>query len=181
LAAGTLLSLGLGALSLWQAQSIKPQPMNWQRMVNGYIRMGDRMQARRLLAEIARDQPDAIGLHELRGLMALQDQDYARAREELEAAIAQRPRRHEVWHNYSVVLEHDGDLEGALAAEARAESMSPLAEYRLRMGLLLEKLDRNEDAIELYRELAKPPVALPDQAFAAQAAARLQAIEATPQ
>lgn len=167
----------LGAFSLWQAQRIAPTPMDWQRIANGYIRMGERIDARRFLNEVGRNQPNAVGLHELRGVMAVQDQDYPLARRELEAAIGQRHDRHEVWHNYSLVLEHDGETELALAAEARAEALSPLPDYQFRMAMLLEQLGRSTDAAELYTALAQNPPSQSDgKAWATQAAARLRVI-----
>ena len=177
LLAGLALSASLGAFSLWQARHIAPTPMDWQRIANGYIRMGQRIDARRFLNEVERDQPDAIGLHELRGLMAVQGEDYPLARRELEAAIAQRQDRHEVWHNYSLVLEHDGETELALAAEARAEALSPLPDYQFRMAALLESLGRDADAAQLYEGLVRNPPSQSDgKAWAAQAAARLRKI-----
>ncbi|MGH8061450.1 MAG: tetratricopeptide repeat protein [Pseudoxanthomonas sp.] len=177
LLASVALSALLGAFSLWQAQRIAPTPMDWQRIANGYIRMGERIDARRFLNEVERDQPNAIGLHELRGVMAVQDQDYPLARRELEAAIAQRQDRHEVWHNYSLVLEHEGETELALAAEARAEALSPLPDYQFRMATLLEQLGRNADAARIYDVLVQNPPSQSDgKAWAAQAAARLRAI-----
>ena len=180
LLAGLALSGLLGAFSLWQARRIAPTPMDWQRIANGYIRMGQRIDARRFLNEVERDQPDAVGLHELRGLMAVQGEDYPLARRELEAAIGQRQDRHEVWHNYSLVLEHEGEIELALAAEARAEALSPLPDYQFRMAMLLERLGRNADAAGLYRGLVENPPSQSDgKAWAAQAAARLRKISPT--
>ena len=189
-AAAVLMTAGMGAATFASAapRPMHPAPVAVDMRANAEIdarirnlrddiRMGERIDARRFLNEVERDQPNAVGLHELRGVMAVQDQDYPLARHELEAAIAQRQDRHEVWHNYSLVLEHDGEIELALAAEARAKALSPLPDYQFRMAILLEQLGRNADAAELYATLVQSPPSQSDgKAWAAQAAARLRVI-----
>ncbi|GAB2493890.1 hypothetical protein GCM10027084_03880 [Pseudoxanthomonas sangjuensis] len=172
---GFAASLLLGAVSIWQAARIAPVATNWLRIANGYVLLGDRANALRALDEAERSQPGAADPHELRGLIALQGGDYAVARRELESGLRLRRDRHEVWHNYSLVLEHDGETEAALAAEARAEALLPLPDYRLRMGDLLAKLGRTQEAAELYRQVEQDPRAhIPPANLATHAAARLR-------
>lgn len=174
LAAALALPAVLGAWSILQAQRIPPTPTNWQRIATGYLKMDDRAALERLLADIAREQPSAVGLHEFHGLMALHDGDHPRARAELEAALAQRQNRHEVWHNYARALEATGETGSALGAQINAYRIAPLPEYAFRIGELLEASGRSDEAAMVYGGLAGDPSA---GAWQARAALRLADLE----
>ena len=159
LAAALALPAILGVWSVWQAQRIPHTPTDWQRIATGYVKMDDRGALERLLAEVAREQPGAVGLHEFHGLLALHDGDHARARTEFEAALAQRRNRHEVWHNYARTLEALGKPDAALVAQLSAHRIAALPEYSFRIGELLEAVGRREEAASVYRSLAEDPAA----------------------
>lgn len=164
---GILLSALLGAWSVWQARFIEPVAMDWQRIATGYLKMGERRKALDLLDEVARSQHDPVGLHEFRGLIALQDGAFEVARSELEAALAQRNNRHEVWHNYAVTLEALGERDAALVAELHAYQLQPRPEYTARIGALLQSLGRVDEARSVYQALRDDPDAGKWRAIAA--------------
>lgn len=177
LLAGLCVSGALGAFSTRQGSSFTPPPMDWERIANGYILMGEPSKARQLLDEMALQNPRAPGLNALQGLLALRSGDEASSLKYLQAALAERQDRHEIWHNYSLALEHHGEVELALAAEARAQSLSPLPVYGLRMGMLLERLARPQEAGREYRRvLADPRAHVPPGTWAIQARERLRVI-----
>ena len=147
---GTLVSLLLAGISLWQGWRFPMPETDWARIANGYIRIGEPRRASEWVAFAAKRYPTDPRIAELQGLLALERGDFVQARERLETALAQRPDRHEVWHNYSVALERQGELERALAAEAQAAELSPVPDYWFRMGLLLEQLGRQREAGQLY-------------------------------
>lgn len=154
LAVALAIPLVLGTWSVLQARRIPPTPMDWQRIATGYFKMGERVRLLQLLDEVEGDAPDAVGLHEFRGLIALADGRPALARRELEAALARRQDRHEVWHNYARSLEGTGDLDAALAAQAHAHAIAALPEYTYRIGDLLQRLGRTAEARNVFASLA---------------------------
>lgn len=167
----------LGALSLWQASRIPPTPTDWQRIATGQYRMGDRAGVEHTLADTAARDPDAVGLHEFRGLLLLADGLHAPARRAFEAALAQRQDRHEVWHNYATAMDALGEHDAALAAEATAYGIVPLPEYAFRIGALLEALGRLDEARAVYASLAAAP---DGSRWGPEAASRLQRLGTDP-
>lgn len=152
LGAGTLAVALLGALTLTLARNIPATPLNWERVAWGYVHMGRLDLASRFIAETAIARPDAVGLDEFRGYIALQRGRPEQAIEFYDRALQQRV-RHEVLHNRSLALEQVGHLDAALVSTAQALAVSPQPDYRLRLGDLLAKLGRYEEAGAVYFDL----------------------------
>ncbi|HJR74834.1 MAG TPA: glycosyltransferase family 39 protein [Luteimonas sp.] len=152
LALGLAISGLLGAWSIVQARLlIPPFPSDWSRLAWGYLKSGQTVKARGVLDKIAGNDPQAVGLEEFRGYLALTGKRYEEAVQHYENAVRQRTDRHEVWHNYSLALEETGRVEEALAAEAHAEQLSSAKAYRLRIADLLDRLDRHAEAQAIRR------------------------------
>ncbi len=139
----------LGATTLSLARNSLRPPLNWERVAWGYVDMGRLDLASRFIAETAIERPDAVGLDEFRGYIALQRGRPEEAVALFDQALLQRV-RHEVLHNRSLALEQLGDLDGALASTAHAIAVSPLPEYRFRLAQLLDKQGRYEEAGAIY-------------------------------
>ena len=139
----------LAALTLSLARNIPPTPLNWERVAWGYVHMGRLDLASRFIAQTALARPDAVGLDEFRGFIALQRGRPEQAIGYYDAALQQRV-RHEVLHNRSLALEQVGNLEAALRSTVEALAISPEPDYRLRLGNLLAKLGRYEEAGAVY-------------------------------
>ncbi|NYZ62817.1 glycosyltransferase family 39 protein [Luteimonas deserti] len=151
-AAACGLPLVLGAWTLVQARLlIPPFPSDTQRLMWGYIKSGQEAKARALLDQMAATHPEAAGIDEVQGYLAVRDTRWTDAAAHLERAIGQRPDRHEAWHNFSLALEATGRVEDALVAELRAVDLRPgQADYLIRAGDLLKALGREQDARELW-------------------------------
>ena len=151
--AGIFISLLLGAWSLMQARLLIPDfPSDWPRLVWGYLKSGQEDKAHAILEA---QPPDSAGVDELKGYLAVREEKWDLAIAALERAVTIRQDRHEVWHNFSLALEATGRTEDALAASAQALRLRPTeADYLIRAGDLLMKLDRPRDA-ELAWQCAK--------------------------
>jgi tetratricopeptide (TPR) repeat protein len=170
LASALAFSLALAAWSFAYAKRIPETPMNWQRIASGWFRLGDHERLREIIADVERREPEAVGLDEYRGLLALAEGDASAAKAAYERALAHRSDRHEVWHNYARALSRLGDHEASLAAQARAYELHPLPEYLWEMAQSLDALNRDDEAKRLLRELAADGAA---GDFARRARARL--------
>ncbi|WP_133500462.1 glycosyltransferase family 39 protein [Cognatilysobacter terrigena] len=159
LAGAVAISAALGAWTIVQAhQLIPPFPSDWQRITWGYIRSGRNGDAQRELDRVERATPDATGVHELRGFIALRNGQPEVAAAHLERALAQRPDVATTWQNYSLAAERLGDTRTALAAAQRAEVLDPTAEAAVRVGDLQAALGRVDDARASWRgALARSP------------------------
>ena len=160
LAAGALSVALLGSLTLLLARDIPVTPLNWERVAWGYVHMGRMDLAVRLVEETALARPGVAGLDEFRGYFALQRGRPEQAIVFFDRALQQRT-RHEVLHNRSLALEQTGQLDAALLSTAQALAISPLPEYRLRMGDLLAKLGRFEEAGGFYFKILEDAQAQP--------------------
>ncbi len=175
LAAGAVPVALLGVLTLALARNIPETPLNWERVAWGYVHMGRLDLASRFIAEIAIERPDAIGLDEFRGYIALQRGRPEQAIEYYDRALTRRI-RHEVLHNRSLALEQTGQLDAALASSAQALEASPQPDYRLRLGDLLSKLGRYEEAGAVYFDLIEEASQRPElQPYAEKARAAVTA------
>lgn len=152
LAAACSLPLVLGAWTVTQARLlIPPFPSDAPRLAWGYIKSGQDAKALALLDALATDRPDAAGIDELLGYLAVRGARWTDAAYHLERAVDQRPDRHEAWHNFSLALEATGLTEDALAAELQAIKLVPHeADYLIRAGDLLRSLGRASDAEDLW-------------------------------
>lgn len=133
---GAAVSLLLAGCTIVQGQQLQKHPSDWRRMAWGYLKSGNRDKADEVLSAVAMREPQAVGLAELRGYLALNEHRYAEAATYYKIALDQVDGRHEVWHNYSVALEHAGNAEEALVAARRAYGLLPDEEYRARVDML---------------------------------------------
>lgn len=155
-ALGLALPALLGAWTVTQARLLIPQfPSDWPRLAWGYIKSGQRPRAEAVLDEAARNAHDDPALHEIRGYLATVDQRWPDAAREYAQALQVREDRHEVWHNFSLALEHIGQVQDALAAEDEALARAPgEGPYLLRRGDLLARLGRNGEARAAWQAAA---------------------------
>lgn len=150
---GAVASLLLGAWSIAQARLlIPPFPSDWQRITWGYIRSGRGADAERVLREVERTRPEAPGLDELRGFLALRAGQPREAAMYLERAIERRPDVVASWQNLGLALERLGAPDQALAAAIQADVLDPNAENAMRRGDVLWRLGHREDARAQWNE-----------------------------
>lgn len=154
LALAVVASATLGAWSVWQAARLPDFPGDWQRVATGYFKQGDYRSLQALLREVEERDSEAIGISEFNGLLALTRGDYPAANAFYEDALSKRSNRHEVWHNYAIVLDALGYADDALTAQAIAYQIHPTAEYAFKLGGYLERLGRLDEAADVYKSLA---------------------------
>lgn len=146
------LSAALGAWSVWQAKTLLPPfESDWERMAWGYLRSGERNRAEAVIGEAFKRDPAATGVQELMGYLALLDGRSADATRFLQGALARRPDKAITWHNFSLALEQSGQIESALAAAAEADQRAPSSASALRLGDVLSRAGRKDEAHEQWR------------------------------
>lgn len=150
----SVLAAACGSLTLALATWTTPTPMNWERIAWGYVIMGKTADAARWVEQVAADQPGLVGIAEFRGFFALRRGDAAEALRQYNLALTARL-RHEVLFNRSLALEQLGDLDAALRDVSQAYALAGLPDYRLRMGQVLKRQGRREEADAIFRELVE--------------------------
>jgi tetratricopeptide (TPR) repeat protein len=159
LAMSLLISAALGIWSVVQARSIPETPTNWQRIVWGYLNSGRRAEAERWLSQASGNPQNAGAVDVFRGYLALQDHDYPAAILAYQHALPLGLGGHESWHKYSLALEHEGQLQAALAAELQAWRLGSDLQYLIRIADLLRLSGQIEDARQIYQQVAANPQA----------------------
>jgi tetratricopeptide (TPR) repeat protein len=145
------LSLLLGAWSVWQSIALLPPfASDWERIAWGYLRSGDRASAEVVIGDALKRDPSANGAMELMGYLALQDGRPEDAARFFQGALAQRPEKSVTWHNLSLALEQSNQIERALAASAEADRLTPSSVSAIRLGDVLAKLGRKDEALEQW-------------------------------
>jgi tetratricopeptide (TPR) repeat protein len=89
-----LLAALIAAVSLYLGSLNPPPAIRWDHIVWGYIKMGEIREARELAQRIAQEQPDNGPILEALGYTAAANRQYEEAAQDLERAIALRPRSH---------------------------------------------------------------------------------------
>jgi tetratricopeptide (TPR) repeat protein len=89
-----LLAALIAAVSLYLGSLNPPPAIRWDHIVWGYIKMGEIREARELAQRIAEEQPDNGPILEALGYTAAANRQYEEAAQDLERAIALRPRSH---------------------------------------------------------------------------------------
>jgi len=152
-----LISAALGLWSVVQARAISETPTNWQRIVWGYLNSGRRAEAERWLDQARARPRDAAAVDVFTGYLALQDHDYRAAILAYQHALPLGLGGHESWHKYSLALEHEGQLQAALAAEQQAWRLGTDFQYLFRIAYLLQRSGKIEDARGIYQQIAANP------------------------
>lgn len=140
-----LTSVVLGFFSIVQGHALLADhyPSDRLRLAWGYLKAGQRERADVLLAQLAHAHPNASGIDELRGFLAMQDQRWNEAVTHYARACDQRPRQPDLWHNLSISLEKNGMAHESLTAETRALDLQPEnPEYARRAAQLCFALDK---------------------------------------
>jgi len=120
----------VGAASMYLGTRYAPPPIRWDRIVWGYIKMGNVSEARKLAESIAREQPANGAILEALGYVAVVDKHYAEAEHYLERAIALRPRSDLAHYNLACVFRALGDRSRAAAEATIAVNLNPSPDYK---------------------------------------------------
>jgi aspartyl/asparaginyl beta-hydroxylase (cupin superfamily)/DNA-binding SARP family transcriptional activator len=127
---------------------------------------GRRAEATELLEALISAEPDHLAARNTLALIAINGKDAAAAIRHLERAAAIEPAAAGIWFNLYQAHELSGDADAALASLDRALAIDPyFVPAVLKKAELLERLDRSEEALAMYRALiAATPADLPDGA-----------------
>jgi tetratricopeptide (TPR) repeat protein len=129
----------IAAGSLYLGSQNPPPPIRWDHIVWGYIKMGEVPQARELAQRIAQEQPDNGPILEALGYTAAANRQYEEAAQDLERAIALRPRSHVAHSNLARAYLALG-RRAAAAQEAKiAIDLYPSPEYQALLGQIEAK------------------------------------------
>jgi tetratricopeptide (TPR) repeat protein len=129
----------IAAGSLYLGSQNPPPPIRWDHIVWGYIKMGEIPQARELAQRIAQEQPDNGPILEALGYTAAANRQYEEAAQDLERAIALRPRSHVAHSNLARAYLALG-RRAAAAQEAKiAIDLYPSPEYQALLGQIEAK------------------------------------------
>lgn len=119
----------LGATSVVLAQQMPQRPPSWDRIVWGYVRMGDLATARATALRAAAEQPANATLQEALAHLAAHEGRLRDAAAHYRRAVELRPESHIARYNLARALVHVGDREGARREAARALELARLPEY----------------------------------------------------
>ena len=169
-------SASLGLFAWWAGHVVPDARTDWARIAWGYLRMGDAKDANDIIASGRIEEPAKA--EELRGYLALRAGDNAGAVAHYLNAIHLKPGMHVVAFNLATALSRQDALGDAVIWGQRAVALAPLPEYRLLLGQLLERENRNAEAAEQYRALLAGERTQEWAAAAATANQRLQAMTA---
>ena len=120
----------IGIASVCLGRQEPPAPIRWDRIVWGYINMGNLAQAEAIAARVVGEQPDNGAIFEALGYTAAARREYDEAVRDLKRAIELRPRSHVAHYNLAGVLLAQGNLTEAAAEADIAVRLHPSSDYR---------------------------------------------------
>ena len=129
----------IAAGSLYLGSQNPPPPVRWDHIVWGYIKMGEILEARELAQRIAREQPDNGPILEALGYTAAANRQYEEAAQDLERAIALRPRSHVAHSNLARAYLALGRRAEAAQEAKIAIDLYPSPEYQALLGQIEAK------------------------------------------
>jgi tetratricopeptide (TPR) repeat protein len=134
-----LLAALIAAFSLYLGSKNPPPPIRWDHIVWGYIKMGEILEARELAQRIAREQPDNGPILEALGYTAAANRQYEEAAQDLERAIAVRPRSHVAHSNLARAYLALGRREEAAQQARIAIDLYPSPDYQVLLSQIEAK------------------------------------------
>jgi tetratricopeptide (TPR) repeat protein len=134
-----LLAALIAAFSLYLGSKNPPPPIRWDHIVWGYIKMGEILEARELAQRIAREQPDNGPILEALGYTAAVNRQYEEAAQDLERAIAVRPRSHVAHSNLARAYLALGRREEAAQQARIAIDLYPSPDYQVLLSQIEAK------------------------------------------
>lgn len=128
--AGTAAAAGvLGTASVALAQALPQPPPRWDRVVWGYVRMGDLDAARATATQAAAEHPSNATLQQALAHLAAHEGRLRDAAAHYRRAVALEPNSHIAHYNLARTLAHLGERDAARAEAARALELARLPEY----------------------------------------------------
>lgn len=128
--AGLAVSAALAGGSLWMATRVHEQPLNWERVAWGYLKMGRVDEARRVAGDVVATHPRNARMHELLGYVAMVQNRPDEAMAEYSLATGLNPNSDVAHYNLARLLLRRGDVSGARQHALAAIEIVPLPEYR---------------------------------------------------
>lgn len=133
LVSGIAVSAFLGGTSVVLAHQMPQPQITWNRVIWGYLKMGNMVAAKELAAKAASEEPMNSGIQEALGYIEATEGRYSAAVEHYRRAVALRPDSHVAHYNLAKMLVKSGQRHEAEKEAAIAVRLAPLPEYQ---GLL---------------------------------------------